>query len=129
MREQWMESDLVALNQTFAVMEQRRDRAARHFFTRLLSSHLLLRRANGQMMGKRDFLQSLTLPSPFTQYTLEQLEFAQVPEARQRVMVTLLMRTEDRYSAVRSFRHIRLFTLHPTGWQLEFWYVYEDVCA
>jgi hypothetical protein len=124
-----IESDLATLNQDFAVMEQQRGRAAQHFFTKLLSDKLLLRRANGKVMGKAEFLQSLQMLSPFTQYTIEQLEIAQVPDAQKRVMVTLVMQTEDRYTIVRRFRHIRFFTQHPTGWRLEFWYVYEDVCA
>ena len=105
-----MESDLVTLNQTFAVMEQQRGRAAQQFFTKLLSTHLLLRRANGKLMGKAEFLQSLKTPSPFTQYTIEQLQIACVAGAEKRAMVTLVMRTEDHYFTIRNFHHIRFFT-------------------
>lgn len=124
-----MESDLVTLNQTFAVMEQRRGRAAQQFFTKLLSTHLLLRRANGKLMGKAEFLQSLKTPSPFTQYTIEQLQIACVAGAEKRAMVTLVMRTEDHYFTIRNFHHIRFFTHTLGGWRLESWYVYEDVWA
>ena len=103
-----METDLVALNQQIAVLEQERGRTAQHFFTNLLSDQLLLRRANGKVIGKADFLQSLQAPSPFTQYNIEQLEIAQLAEGAPQAMVTLLMRTEDHYGAARCFRHIRL---------------------
>jgi hypothetical protein len=125
----FMETDLATLNQTVALFEQQRGRAAQQFFTKLLSDNLLLRRPNGKLMGKVDFLHSLQTPSPFVQHNIEQLEIARLPKVEHRVMVTLLMRTEDYYTAKRNFRHIRFFTQHPTGWRLEFWYVYEDVCA
>ncbi len=124
-----LETDLVALNQQLAVMEQTRGHTAQQFFLRLLSDKLLLRRANGKVVGKTDFLQGLAAPSPFTQYNLEQLGVGQRAEVEKRVMVTLLMRTEDCYGAARNFRHIRFFTRSTAGWKLEFWYVYEDVCA
>lgn len=124
-----MEADIVALNQQLAVMEQQRGRTAQQFFTKLLSDKLLLRRANGKVIGKADFLQSLQALSPFTQYNLEQLEIAQLAEVENRVLVTLLMRTEDQYAAARCFRHIRFFTCIAAGWKLESWYIYEDVCA
>ena len=124
-----LEADIVALNQQIAVLEQQRGRTAQQFFTKLLSDQLLLRRANGKVIRRADFLQSLRAPSPFTQYSVEQLEMAQLPEVEKRVMVTLLMRTEDQYGAARCFRHIRYFTRTATRWRMEFWYVYEDVCA
>ncbi len=124
-----METDLIALNQQIAVLEQLRGHPAQSFFMKLLSDQLLLRRANGKVIGKADFLQSLRAPSPFTQYSVEQLELAQLADVEKRVMVTLLMRTEDQYGAARCFRHIRYFTRTATRWRLEFWYVYEDVCA
>lgn len=123
------ETDLVALNQQIAIMEQTRGHAAQQFFAKVLSDKLLLRRANGKVIGKADFLQSLRAPSPFTQYDLAQLEVATRTEAENRLMVTLLARTEDRYGATRNFRHIRFFIHAAVGWKLEFWYVYEDVCA
>lgn len=125
----FLETDLVALNQQIAVLEQLRGHTAQHFFTKLLSEQLLLRRANGKVIGKADFLQSLSSPSPFTQYNVEQLEQVQLAEVEHRVMVTLLMRTEDHFGAARCFRHIRFFTHTTTRWRLEFWYIYEDVCA
>jgi hypothetical protein len=125
----FLETDLVALNQKIAVLEQERGRTTQHFFTKLLSDQLLFRRANGRVIGKADFLQSLSTPSPFTQYKVEQLEQVQLAEVKKRTLVTLLMRTEDRYGAARCFRHIRYFTRSATRWRLEFWYVYEDVCA
>ena len=124
-----MEPDLFTLNQTFAVMEQRRGCAAQRFFTKLLSNQLLLRRANGKLMGKAEFLQSLKTPSPFMQYIVEQLEIARVAGAEKHAMITLLMRTEDQYFNMRNFRHLRFFTHTAGGWRLECWYVYEDVCA
>ncbi len=123
------ETDLVVLNQHIAVMEQARGRTAQQFFTNVLSDKLLLRRANGKVIGKADFLQSLLAPSPFMQYDLAQLEVATQTEAENHLMVTLLARTEDRYGAARNFRHIRFFIHSAAGWKLEFWYVYEDVCA
>ena len=125
----FMEGDLIELNQKIAVLEQQRGRSAQQFFMRLLSDKLLFRRANGKVVGKADFLHSLQAPSPFTQYSLEQVEMAQLADVENRVMVTLLMRTEDQYTATRCFRHIRFFSQHSSGWRLEFWYVYEDVCA
>lgn len=124
-----METDLIGLNQQMAALEQQRGRPAQSLFTKLLSDQLLLRRANGKVIGKADFLQSLCAPSPFTQHSVEQLEIAQLAEVEKRTMVTLLMRTEDRYGAVRCFRHIRYFTRSAIGWRMEFWYVYEDVCG
>ena len=124
-----MTSDLIELNQKIAVLEQQRGSTAQRFFTRLLSDKLLFRRANGKVVGKEGFLHSLQAPSPFTQYSVEQMEIVQLAEVENRVMITLLMRTEDHYAAARCFRHIRFFTQIKAGWRLEFWYVYEDLCA
>lgn len=123
------ETDPVALNQQIALMEQIRGRMAQQFFTKVLSDKLLLRRANGKVIGKADFLKCLLTPSPFTRYDLTELEIAPQPEAENRLLVTLLTRTEDHYGAARNFRHIRFFIHAAAGWKLEFWYVYEDVCA
>lgn len=124
-----METDLIELNQKIAMLEQQRGHLAQRFFTKLLSDHLIFRRANGKVVGKADFLQSLQAPSPFTQYKLEQLEKARLAKVESRVLVTLLVRTEDQYAAARGFRNIRVFARTTAGWKLEFWYIYEDVCA
>ncbi len=121
-------ADLWQLNQAMAVMEQQRGVTAQKFFRKVLAAKLILRRPNGEVIGKTEFLQTLNLPTLFTDYELEVLEELPVLRTNRQALVTALVRTQDRYASVRHFRHIRLFTCTRTGWKLEFWYICEDIC-
>jgi hypothetical protein len=131
----WMEEtitpepNLWQLNQEIAAMEQQRGVTAQKFFRKILSDKLILRHPNGKVIGKIEFLKTLLSPSLFTDYEIEMLEEIPLLRSRHQVLVTLLVRTQDRYATVRHFRHIRLFTRTRIGWKLEFWYNYEDLCA
>ncbi len=124
-----MDSELGQLNQEFAVMQQQGGIEAQRFFTKILADKLVFRRANGKVGGKPEFLKSLHFPNPFIDYRLEYLEEIPLTTTKNRVMVTLLERTCDQYETIRCFHNIRLFMRHKTSWKLEFWYVYEDICA
>jgi hypothetical protein len=121
-----VETALSCLNRKITLLAEERGKEAQQFFKQILSRRFVFRCANGKVIGKADYLKRLAKPSPFTDYSIEYVEES---PAEKRALVTVIVRTQDQYAAVRYFRHIRLFTRTRIGWKLEFWYTYEDLCA
>jgi hypothetical protein len=121
-----MRQELVELNQRIAEMEQRRDMDALEFFNRYLADQLVLRRANGVVMGKygqQGFMRSLTAPSRFSGVRTEDIA---VDLLGTRALVTLdVVATSRLDGSMRRYCNIRMFSRSPGAWLLEFWYDYE----
>ncbi|GEP61009.1 DUF4440 domain-containing protein [Reyranella soli] len=118
---------LVDLNKQFAVEEQQGDEekwkdVARKFFEDHLSEHLLFRRANGQVVGKSEFLNGL-MNNPFDRRVAEGIS---VSLQGNRALVTLVIeatRKDDK--STHRYRNIRMFSRASDQWIVEFWYNYE----
>lgn len=113
--------ELIELNIKIGEAEQQRDRRS-EFFENLLSKQLIFRRANGKVVGKKDFLTSLQEPNPFTDR--KSLDIEVTPQG-DRALVTLVVKTKSPKGEEGRYRNIRLFTRTDDEWQLEFWYNYD----
>lgn len=121
-----MREELVELNQRIAEMEQQRDLDALEFFNRHLADQLVLRRANGTVMGKygqQGFMRALTAPSRFCGVRTEDIA---VDLLGTRALVTLeLVATSRVDGSTHRFCNIRMFSRSTSRWLLELWYDYE----
>jgi hypothetical protein len=118
---------LVDLNKQFTIEEQQaneeqRKDVARKFFEEHLSDNLVFRRANGQVVGKSEFLKGLA-NNPFERRIAEGIS---VSLQGDRALVTLVIeatRKDDKSN--HRYRNIRLFSRASDRWIVEFWYNYE----
>ena len=121
-----IETDLIALNEKIAEMEQARGLEAIAFFESLLSDQLIFRRASGKVVGKAGpdgFLEGLNKAGPFS---LRRAENIWVTQLDDRALVTLIVvgtRADD--GSAHRYRNIRLFSRSGENWVMEFWYNYE----
>jgi hypothetical protein len=121
-----MRQELVELNQRIAELEQRRDLDALEFFNQHLADQLVLRRANGAVMGKygqQGFMRALTAPSRFSSVRTEEIA---VDLLGTRALVTLdIVATSRVDGSTHRYCNIRMFSRTASRWLLEFWYDYE----
>src|SRR6266498_1670832 len=107
---------LAKLNRQIAEHEDQSS-GGREFFEQHLSDQLILRRASGTVVGKKDFLKELK-NNPFVSRVPKQIDITLQGD---RALVTLIVVATEKDASVRRFRNIRLFTRSANQWLLEFW--------
>ena len=96
--------------------------AAKKFFEANLSHQLIFRRADGKVVGKFAFFDSLE-KNPFQSRQSEQVAVELMGD---RALVTLIVvGTMRQDQSVHRYRNIRLFSRVGNSWHLELWYNYE----
>lgn len=113
------EAQLKRTNVRFADWEQRRDDKAIENLDKVLSTELVFRRADGKIVGKREFMAGLREPSPFAKRESENVA---VEVREDRALVTLTVTTVKADGTEGRYRNIRLFTRRDGDWRLEFWF-------
>ena len=116
---------LQSINRELADWEQARDAHAVRKLDELLSPELLFRRADERMVGKKEFMEGLSGPSPFAKRTSTKLE---VVVREQRALATLIVTTTKADGAVNRYRNIRWFSRNGGRWRLEYWFN-DDIAA
>jgi hypothetical protein len=110
--------ELVTLNERFADAEKRGDRV---FFAVMLADDLKLRRADGTLLGKDEYLDRLGL----TQYDRLEAENVDVMTSGNNLaLVSLRLRAEGELNAKRwalDLRSMRLFMKRNERWQCVIW--------
>lgn len=112
---------LVELNQQLSDEEQRGEDGSPYLKSHL-SDSLVFRRANGNVVGKPEFLKGLG-GNPFKTRTTEEIAVHIVAE---RALVTLIVvgtRKDD--GSVHRYRNARFFTREGGEWLLDSWYNFE----
>lgn len=85
------EHELTELNRSIADLEQQRDAEAIARLDALISPSLIIRRSNGSVVGKAEFMAGLEGPSPFASRTSDEISVAAVGG---RALVALVVATE-----------------------------------
>jgi hypothetical protein len=110
---------LRSINLDVATWEQARDAEARGKLDELLSPQLLFRRADGTVVGKKEFMDALAGPSPFATRASRSV----VVEPRgDRAVCTLIVTTTKEAGPVNHYRNIRWFARTEDRWLLEYWF-------
>lgn len=118
-----IEKYLSTLNEESVEVEQAGGDEARKYFEKLLSDHLIFRRATGKVVGKAEFIEGLKKSSPFSSRSSG---IVSVTPLNDRALVTLIVvatRADD--GSVHHYRNIRLFSRSGQDWLMELWYNYE----
>jgi hypothetical protein len=110
---------LQSINRELADWEQARDTNAVRKLDELLSPNLLFRRADKSVVGKKDFMEALSGPSPFMKRESMNVDVVLRDE---RALVTLIVTTTKEDGSVNHYRNIRWFARDGGRWRLEYWF-------
>jgi hypothetical protein len=113
------ESLLQSVNRELADWEQARDTKAVRKLDELLSPDLLFRRADKSIVGKKDFMEALSGPSPFVKRESTNVD---VVLRNERALATLIVTTTKKDGSVNHYRNIRWFARNGGRWRLEYWF-------
>jgi hypothetical protein len=114
-----LEKELIELNMKIGEAEKQRDEA---FLKRLLSEDLIFRRANGKIVNKKEYLESLQDPANTYDYIIS--EDVKPTIFEDVAVVSLRVRARGKRGASTfegNFRNIRLF-LKNQEWQCAVWF-------
>ena len=112
-------SELRSINLEIAAWEQARDVEATGKLDGVLSPQLLFRRADASVVGKQEFMDALSGPSPFSARASRDV----VVEVRgDRAVSTLIVETTKEDGALNHYRNIRWFARVEDRWLLESWF-------
>ena len=112
------EDHLKRTNLSISRWEQERDEDSIKRLDRVLSSHLLFRRANKTVVGKADFMAGLEGASPFE---TRESEDVTVEIMGDRAVAVLTVVTTKKDGTEERFRNVRMFGRRGDEWQVEFW--------
>ena len=107
------------VNRELADWEQARDAKAVRKLDELLSPDLLFRRADKSVVGKKEFMEALSGPSPFTKRESTNVDVVLRDE---RALATLIVTTTKEDGSVNRYRNIRWFARDGGRWRLEYWF-------
>jgi hypothetical protein len=110
---------LQSINRELADWEQARDTNAVRKLDELLSPNLLFRRADKSVVGKKEFMEALSGPSPFIKRESTNIDVVLRDE---RALATLIVTTSKEDGSVSRYRNIRWFTRDGGRWRLEYWF-------
>ena len=113
------EDRLERTNLSIADWEQKRDADSIQKLDEILSPELVFRRADKTVVGKREFMEGLTKPSPFA---TRESETDAVEVHGDRALVTLTVVTSKEDGTTGRYRNIRMFIRRDEHWRLEFWF-------
>jgi hypothetical protein len=110
---------LRSINFDMVAWEQTRDAEAIGKLGELLSPQLVFRRADKSVVGRKEFIDGLSGPSPFT--TRESSDV--VVELRgDRAVSTSVVTTTKEDGSVNHYRNIRWFARAHGRWLVEYWF-------
>jgi len=110
---------LSTLNTDIAQWEQTRDTVAIAELDHVLSPLLLFRRADGSVVGKREFMDALRSPSPFAARKSQDVVVTVVDD---RALVTLYVTARKSDGSIGRYRNVRVFFRDRDRWHLEIWF-------
>jgi Domain of unknown function (DUF4440) len=110
---------LRAMNLKIAEWEQRRDADAVEQLDSTIAESLVFRRADGNVVGKAEFMQALQGPSPFLERSSRDVS-VQVRGDRAFVVLTVVATKPD--ASTGFYRNVRVFFRHDPTWLLEAWF-------
>jgi hypothetical protein len=91
----------------------------------LLSRDLLFQRADKSVIGKKEFMEGLSGPSPFLKRASRNVK---VVLRNERALATLIGTTTKVDGSVNRYRNIRWFARDGGRWRLECWFN-DDIAA
>jgi hypothetical protein len=110
---------LRSINVDIANWEQERDVEAIGKLDEILSPQILFRRADKTVVGKKEFMDALSGPSPFATRVSRNV----VVEPRgDRAVSSLVVTTTREDGRVSHYRNIRWFARRDDRWLLEYWF-------
>ena len=110
---------LRSINVDMVAWEQARDAEAIRKLDELLSPQIVFRRADKSVVGKKEFIDGLSGPSPFA--TRESSDV--VVELRgDRAFSTSIVTTTKEDGSVNHYRNIRWFARGDGRWLVEYWF-------
>jgi hypothetical protein len=118
-------SVLRTLNVEIAQWEQRRNKADARRLDEVMARDLVFRRADKNVVRKREFMKSLEGPSPFLRRASEDVH-VDVRGNRAVVVLTVVATKPD--GSTHRYRNIRFFVRRDRTWRLTSWFN-DDVTA
>jgi hypothetical protein len=110
---------LQSINLGIAAWEQARDAEAIGKLDEILSPHMVFRRADKTVVGKTEFMDALSGPSPFAS---RESRIVVLDVRGDRALGTVIVTTAKEDGSVNHYRNIRWFGRRDDRWLLEYWF-------